>query len=197
MVGMDRVSIYRRALQCLGEAEYVEGSATAGALEVAYKGCVLEACSRYNWSFTRRQCRLEKVGEEGVDGKVLFGLPVDCVKVVEVMRGDGRRVSDVVMVGGGVRVPAGEAAEVWVDYHGDIMGYVGQLSEGRTAFFTEGLVRLLASRVCMQVTSNGGLAGQLRQESEEFFYRAILHDKQQDWSNAKEPRVLLAQRRKN
>ena len=62
------------------------------------------------------------------------------------------------------------------------------LDEGRTALFVEGVVRLLASKVAMALTSSEQLAVQLRQESEDYFYRAILMDKQQDWSNAKEPR---------
>ena len=193
---MDRVSIYRRALQCLGEAEYVEGSATAGALDVAWKGVVLEACARYNWSFTLRHAELEQLGGVGADGKVLYRLPADCVKVVEVCRGDGSRVSEPVMVGGGVRVPVDEAAGVWCAYHGDLLGDLSGLAEGRAALFMEGVVRLLASRVCMQVTSNAGLGVQLLQEAEGMFYKAILHDKQQDWSNAKEPRVVLGARRR-
>ena len=193
---MDRASIYRRALLCLGDLEYVVGSPTQKACDGVYKGVLQEACARYNWSFTR--CYAAVTGEAGVvPGRRLFRLPGDCVKVVEVLRGDGGGVREPEMCAGGVLLPMAEGEVVTVVYHCDLLGDVAVLDEGRTALFVEGVVRLLASKVAMALTSSEQLAMALKQESEEYFYRAILMDKQQDWSNAKEPRALLRKRMYN
>ncbi len=194
--GMDRASIYRRALQCLGDLEYVVGAPTQKACDVAYKGVLQEACARYNWSFTRMYAQVK--GEAGVvPGRRLFKLPGDCVKVVEMVRADGRGVCDPEMCAAGLLLPLEDGEVVTLIYHCDLLGDLAVLDEGRTALFVEGVVRLLASKVAMALTSSEQLAMALKQESDDYFYRAILMDKQQDWSNAKEPRTLLRKRMYN
>lgn len=187
---MDRSTIYRRAMACLGDLEYVVGAPTQKACDVVYKGVLQEACAYYNWSFTRRRVVVRAEEGEVVGGMRVFRLPADCMKVVEVRGGDGRRVLEPEMGAEGLLLPVDEVDEVVVAYHADLLGDLGVLDEGRAALFVEGVVRLLASKVAMALTSNMELGVMLRQEAEGYFGRAILMDKQQDWSNAKEPRAL-------
>ena len=125
-------------------------------------------------------------------GKALFRLPVDCVTVTAWKRADGLKVTYPELCADGVLVPMGECAEgLFIEYHCDLMGDTVVLAEGRCALFVEGVVRLLASKVCMAITSNSNLAQHLKAEAEEYFYKAIYQDAQQHWSNDKSPRTLL------
>ena len=190
---MDRVTIYKRALMCLGAMEYKEGTPTAGVCDEAYAPVLREACARYDWSFTRRYAKLSRVdgGVHEVMGRVLYRLPADCVRVDEFLTAEGVKVGWPELCGAGVLVPQDEAVgELYVSYFCDLMGDAAVLDEGRTALFVEGVVRLLASRVAMQVTSNAQLGEVLRQEAEGYFWDAITADKQQDWSNAKHPTLM-------
>ena len=189
MVGMDRSTIFRRAMACLGDAEYVTGAPSERVLEVHYGAVLQEACARYNWSFTRRRAVVRGEGE-AVGGMRVFKLPLDCMKVVEVRGMEGRRVLEPEMGAEGLLLPVDEAGEVVVVYHADLLGDVGVLGEGRCALFCEGVVRLLAGKAAMALTSNMELGLMLLQSADGYFCRAILADKQQDWSNAKEPRAL-------
>lgn len=191
---MDRKTVYRRAMQCLGQAEYVEHAPTQDPCDIAFTPALLEACSRYNWSFTLRHAKLERVASEAheVFGKALYKLPTDCVTVTAWKRADGLKVSWPELCADGVLVPLGECAEgLYIEYHCDLMGDLGLLSDPRCALFVEGVVRLLASKVCMPITSNHNLAAQLKAEADDYFYRAIHQDAQQHWSNDKSPRAIL------
>lgn len=191
---MDRRSIFRRAMQCIGQAEYVEQSPTQDPCEIAYKPSLLEACGRYNWSFTLRHAKLERVPSEAHEafGKALFRLPVDCVTVVAWTRADGRMVTYPELCADGVLVPAHECeAGLFIAYHCDLLGDLSVLSEPRCSMFAEGVVKLLASKICMPITSNYNLAQNLKAEAEECFYKAIYQDAQQHWSNDKSPRTML------
>lgn len=187
-------------MQSIGQAEYVEQSPTQDPCEIAYKPTMLEACARYNWSFTLRHAKLERVESEAhaAFGKALFRLPVDCVTVTAWKRADGRKVTYPELCAEGVLVPLGECAEgLFVEYHCDLMGDMSVLAEGRCALFVEGVVKLLASKVCMAITSNAHLAQNLKGEAEEYFYKAIYQDAQQHWSNDKSPRTLLQNMMRN
>ncbi len=197
---MDRRTIYRRALHCLGQVDYVEHAPTQQPCDEAYAPALLEACTRYNWSFTLRQAKLSRVESEvyAVFGKALYRLPVDCVKVTGWYRADGGKVTYPELCAEGVLVPLCECAEgLYITYHCDLMGDVSVLDEPRCALFVEGLVRLLASKVCMPITSNFNLAQNLKAEAEDYFYKAIYADAQQHWSNDKSPRTMLYNQMRN
>lgn len=196
---MDRATIYRRAVRCLGEYEYKEGTPTEAVADF-YKAALTESCARYAWSFTRRHAMLQRVPDAAAEvfGKALYRLPADCVAVDEFKMRDGRKCTWPEMCADGVLVPAGECPEVlFVSYHCDLLGDLSVLDESRTVLFTEGLVHLLASKVCMVITSNAQLAEHLAGRAEEYFYMAIEKDAQQDWGNAKSPRALMASRVEN
>ena len=181
-------------MQCIGQAEYVEHAPTQDPCEIAYGPALLEACARYNWSFTLRHAKLERVPSEAqeVFGKALYRLPGDCVTVTAWKCADGRKVTYPELCADGVLVPMAECAEeLFIEYHCNLLGDLSVLDEGRCALFVEGLVRLLASKVCMAITSNSHLTQALKSEAEEYFYKAIYQDTQQHWSNDKSPRTLL------
>lgn len=193
---MDRSTIYRRAVRCLGDFEYKEGTPTEAVADF-YQAALSEACARYAWSFTRRHARLVRVEDAvaAAQGKALYRLPVDCVKVDEFTTPGGRKVTWPEMCADGVLVPAAECPqELLISYHCDLLGDINVLDESRTALFVEGLVHLLASKVAMVLTSNMQLGDALGEKAEGYFYAAIERDAQQDWGNAKSPRALMAGR---
>lgn len=196
---MDRATIYRRAVRCLGEYEFKEGTPT-GVVADEYKAALSEACSRYAWSFTRRYAKLTRIPDAASEafGKALYQLPADCVKVSEYLRKGGLRVSNPEMCFSGVLVPEDECpSELYIAYNCDLLGDLNVLDESRTALFVEGLVYLLASKVCMAITSNAEFAAHLAERANAYFHKAIEQDVQQDWGNAKSPRALLNNRIKN
>lgn len=173
------------------------GAPSERVCEVAYKPTLQEACAWYNWSFTRRYAQLKGEVYEGVPGKYVFKLPGDCVKVVEVKGLDGRMVREPEMCADGLLLPQGEGDCVVLAYHCDLLGDMSVLDEARVSLFTAGVVCLLASKVAMPLTSNKQLADAMRQEAGDYFYKAILQDKQQDWSNARSPQAMLRERMRN
>lgn len=194
---MDRTEIFRRACYCLGNYDFVEGSPPEVCAK-QYKAALGEACARHNWTFTARYAELKRIPGAACEvlGKALFELPVDCMKVVQYLREDGREVSVPELCADGVLVPLEEAeGRIVVRYHCDLLGDVGVLDESRTVLFVEGLVYLLASKICVVLTSNAQLAEVLAQRAENYFYRAVTADRQQDWSNAVSPEAIRKRNR--
>ena len=190
--------MYRRACYCLGQYDFKEGTPTE-ACHKEYKAALGEACAMYNWTFTARYAELKRVSGAACEalGKALYKLPADCMKVVQFVREDGSEVSAPELCADGVLVPLEEAGgKIVVRYHCDLLGDVNVLNESRTVLFVEGLVKLLASKVSMVVTSNAQLGMTLEAQARDYFYRAITEDRQQDWSNAVDPEVIRKRNRK-
>lgn len=195
---MDRTEIFRRACYCLGEYDFKEGTPTEVCAK-QYKAALGEACAMHNWSFTARYAELKRRtgAASELAGKALYELPVDCVKLVQFLREDGEEVSSPELCADGLLIPLEEACErIIVRYHCSLLGDVSVLEESRTTLFVEGLVHLLASKVCMVITSNAQLAQVQLELSRQYFYKAIQEDRQQDWSNAVAPEVLRRRNRK-
>lgn len=195
---MDRTEIYRRACRCLGEYTFKEGAPTE-ACHSEYKAALGEACAAHNWTFTARYAELQRVDGAATEalGKALYRLPVDCMKVVQYLKEDGSEVSAPELCADGVLVPLEEAdGKIVVRYHCDLLGDVSVLDESRTVLFVEGLVRLLASKVAMVLTSNAQLGSTLYEQAQVYFYKAITADRQQDWSNAVAPEVIRKRNRR-
>lgn len=195
---MDRTEIYRRACYCLGDYDFKEGTPTE-ACSKQYKAALGEACAMHNWTFTARYAELKRKAGAASElaGKALFELPADCMKVTQFLREDGHEVSQPELCADGLLVPLEEAeGKMVVRYHCDLLGDVSVLEESRTVFFVEGLVHLLASKICMAVTSNAQMAQMQAELADRCFYKAITADRQQDWSNAVAPEVIRKRNRK-
>lgn len=196
---MDRTEIYRRACYCLGQYDFKEGTPTEAAHK-EYKAALGEACAMHNWTFTARYAELQRVQGAACEaiGKALYKLPLDCMKLVQFLKADGQEVREPELCADGLMVPEDEAdGRIVVRYHCDLLGDVSVLDESRTVLFVEGLVRLLASKIAMVVTSNAQLGQQLALMAQEYFYKAITADRQQDWSNAVNPGVIRKRNRKS
>lgn len=196
---MDRTEIYRRACYCLGDYDFKEGTPTEVCARL-YKAALGEACAMHNWSFTARYAELKRKAGAASElaGKALYELPADCMKLVQFLRGDGDEVSQPELCADGLLVPLDEAdGRIVVRYHCDLLGDVSVLEESRTVLFVEGVVHLLASKICMVLTSNAQMAQVQAELADRYFYKAITEDRQQDWSNAVSPEVIRKRNRKS
>ena len=185
---MNRASIYQLALQRLGNYEYEEGSPPALACERVYPFVLQIAQVRGDWSF----CRVRKrtPGGKAVDyggGRLLYPLPRGCLKVKRVLTYDGgSRIKDPDLVAQGITVGDDGADGITLDYQGDLVSVAGELPE-RNPAFCDGVIALLAARVALNITGKADLAAALEQEAARCFSDAIAADKQQSWSNDKDP----------
>ena len=181
---MDKVTVCSLALARLGEREYREGSATFLPCEKWYGVVLRLAAGMYNWTFTKRRARLRRKEGVGEEGEAWYEYPVDCLKLVRFVGAGGKELREVRLYGGGICVAEEEAGEeLVVDYQSDLVHEAGELPDRRPEF-CEGVVCLLASRIAMEVSGKGQLAGALAQEAEVWFTRALENDRQQDWGNA-------------
>ena len=196
-MSLDRHSIFTQALQRIGEAEYVEKAATKDPCQVWYIPCLREACGLYNWTFTKRTARLQRVEHEGyrVLGKALFRYPAGWVKGVEFRTMEGARVTQPEMVAEGILAPLEECPEwMLVRYQDDGTMLEGAVEVAPNPEWLAGFVCLLASRIAMPVCGSGTLADALRQEAGWHFQVAIAIDRQQDSSNDIDPEQAMRKR---
>ena len=204
--GMDKHDVCSLALQRVGEAELQEGSPTYKPCMAWYRHVLALACARYDWTFLAREVCLMVPRPHGRRGQRLYGhegrgchyapeadvvlaRPEGCLKVLFVCDGEGRRLKDWRLTMDGIVVPRREVrggAEVRVRYQSDMSVVEGCLPDGEPDF-CEAVICMLASRVAMKLTSNMQLAMGMEQEAERYFNRAILRDRQQDYSNAIDP----------
>lgn len=187
---MDISSIYQLALLRLGNYEFQEGSPPALALHRSWPFVLALANARHDWSF----CQVRKLLREKKDyggGRYLFTLPQGCLKVKKALTHDGcRKIRDPELVAGGITTGEDGADGIMLDYQADLVSVAGELPENNP-FFCDAVINLLASRVALNITGRADLAQLLEQEADRQFSEAIAHDKQQDWSNDKDPLTLL------
>lgn len=189
---MDRATIYQLALLKLGNYEYEEGSPPALACERLYPHVMRMANAWYDWSF----CNVRKVleGDKKKDyggGRWLYALPAGCLKLKKVLTYDGhKKIREPELVARGLTVGDDGADGVMVDYQADLVGTAGELPDMNPEF-CEGVAALLASNLALNITGRYDLGKNLKEETRQYFSRAIAHDKQQDWSNDKDPMTLL------
>lgn len=180
-MGMDKVTICRKALQLFCDSEYKEGTNAARACDLWYEDAVGQACARYGWSFTRREAVLEAL-DNGSSHVVEFELPGDCIKVVRVCTVDALDDLEVELMVGRRMLLNGRKEDlrrVRVFYQSDLSVYEGAVP-GEQRMFCKGVVHLLAGYVCGAV---GPEFAQLREgfmmQAERAFQDAVVADAQQ------------------
>lgn len=191
---MDRATIYTRAVHCLGQYDYTDDSPPQRACPEAFDLTLREACARYNWTFTKKAALLERVPSAADEalGYGVFPYPIDCMKVTRFCTPGGRELRRPELAAHGILVPLGECPErLAVFYQCDLCALEGAVDERRAPLFCQGVVHLLASHVCMQLTSNYELKLRLKEEAERYFLEAITADRQQDRSNAVSPQWVM------
>lgn len=179
VIDMDKTTVCTLALSRLGEQEYKEDTATFKPCEKWYTFVLRRAAARYNWTFTKRRVVLARDEESG-----RYEYPLDCLKLVKFWSG-GEEVRDVELRADGIYVTGEEGkappGELEVTYQSDLVGLKGELPD-KAPEFCEGVICMLASRVAMELGTQGQLSQVLAEEAERHFADAIATDRQQDWS---------------
>ena len=188
---MDRATVYALALQKLGEHEYKEDSPTHKTCELHFLQALRSACARYNWTFTARE---ELVPRREIRGGVAYyDIPPGCIKITFFRHKDGRKIKMPRILADGIAIDTSDApAELLLTYQSDLIAIGGTLP-GRNPEFCEGVISLLASKICMPITSNPKLAEALKSEAYSYFQSAIANDRQQDKSNAIDPATRISE----
>ena len=196
MGGMDRGTVIQRALEKLGEREYVEGTATEDPVRRAYDIVVRRCNGRYKWSFARVVGRILEVkerDEEGWGRGYYVELPEDCLMVESLMTERREKVRHsafgiepetrkrVVYVEG-----VGKGSKLYLDYIADIITLGGVLPDC-APFFCEGVVCELAGELAISIVSNADLAAAYKAEARENLQRAMDIDARQWKSNDQHP----------
>lgn len=189
---MDRATIYTLTLLKLGNYEYEEGSPPALACERLFPHVMRRANAWYDWSFCNVRKRIP--GDRKKDyggGRYVYPLPHGLLKLKQILTLDGfRKIKEPELVATGITVGEDGADGIMIDYQADLVGVAGELPDNNPDF-CEATIALLASHLAMNITGRYDLGQNLAQEAQQFFARAIAHDKQQDWSNDKDPMTLL------
>ena len=194
--GMDRGTVIQRALEKLGEREYVEETATEDPVRRAYDVVVRRCNARFKWSFCRvtgRELGVKERDEEGWRRGYYVELPDDCMVVEAVRRESGEKVRHsefgidperrqrVVFVEG-----VGKDSKLYLDYIADIVTLGGVLPDS-APYFCEGVICELAGELAISIVSNAELAAAYKAEARENLQRAIDMDARQWKSNDQHP----------
>ncbi len=196
MGGMDKGTVIQRALEKLGEREYVEKTATEDPVRRAYDIVVRRCNGRYKWSFARVVGRRVKVQErEGKHWKKGYyvELPDDCLLVESLTDGSGEKVRHsefciepeerkrIVLVEG-----VEKESDLYLNYTADIVTLGGVLPDS-APYFCEGVICELAAELAISVVSSGDLAAAYKAEARENLQRAMDIDARQWKSNDQHP----------
>lgn len=186
--GMDRHTVFTLALQLLGAQEYKEDSPTQHPCDVWFNPVLRTACVRFNWTFLARETVLKRRKDAAVaPGVALFPYPDGCLKITRMRTEDGADVRLPRLQAEGILVDEDECPETLrVNYQSDLVAPGGTLPD-HAPEFCDAVVCLLASRVCMALTSNARLQQALEERAQMAFLSAIATDRQQDGSKAIDP----------
>ena len=156
--GMDRHTVFTLALQLLGAQEYKEDSPTQHPCDVWFNPVLRTACVRFNWTFLARETVLKRRKDAAVaPGVALFPYPDGCLKITRMRTEDGADVRLPRLQAEGILVDEDECPETLrVNYQSDLVALGGTLPD-HAPEFCDAVVCLLASRVCMALTSNARL----------------------------------------
>lgn len=150
------------------------------------------ASARFDWSFclTRKSIPGDKAKPYG-GGRYLYRLPDGCLKIKRVLNADATaKIRLPELTARGLTVGEDGSGGVTLDYQADLVAIAGELPE-RNPDFCDGVIALMASRIALNVTGDDRLTQALAAQAERSFRDAIAYDKQQDFSDARDPMALI------
>lgn len=179
---MDKVTLFNRALQKLGEREYYRDSPSGKACDLWFPQVLHEALMFGAWSFATKEVELHPgKKEEG------FEIPRDCIRVLEVdalrWRMRGRRIVLEKLWEG-----PGHGEVLKLTYLSNDLAKREELPE-QEPLFCNGVMLLLASRLSMKLSSDPNMEIKLEQQAQEALSQALHLNVVQSHSNDQHPLV--------
>lgn len=193
---MDKGTVIQRALEKLGEREYMENTATEDPIKRAYDIVVRRCNGRFKWSFARvtgRKLEVKERDDEGWERGFYVELPDDCLIVESITDARRNKVRHsefainpetrkrIVFIEG-----VNKETELYLAYTADIITLGGELPES-APYFCEGVVCELAAEIAISIISNADLAAACKAEAAQNLQRAIDIDARQWKSNDQHP----------
>lgn len=175
---MDKYTAYQRALSQIGGGDYTPGAGTEHPCDQWWPLVLREACSRYNWSFTRRIAHLAQQ-EDGT-----WHLPADCLTILSCTDCHRRRPSYIIPTGRILHTDL--SGELTLLYTSDYTASMQELPDSSPEFCS-GVIFLLAARAARTITGDTNVATYCETQSEKYFQRAITRDAQSEASNKLRP----------